>query len=489
MLGVYLLACNAVNFGQYVDDVNWLLYAEQLLKGSLLKPWHYPPAREVSLTWGVPGALMPVLALAGRNILLLKAYFALLFFSGLALFFFATRSRFEGLPGYAFLSLLFLCDFMLPFAGNIMSEPGYIFLFGLILFLLFQKDWLNRGQTRHWIFLGALSGGLALMRSIGLMAPLAVIVELTAAKKWRSATWYSAAALFCISPYLIFEKSHTSSISFYAWYWAPLAQQGLSRSLGVAWHNAFFYWKGLSCLTAVYLPSLLPHWTWVRTGAMAAAALLVSLGMAQERSALHRFLTIYGAGFFLVCCLYPYQAPRYVVPLYPVFLFFVFEGLKRVVAERFQTKAFIGLAAIALISNAPELARTLRASLSQPPEVRHAAYDWLKTHAGEKDLIVSMDMARIHYFTGRRGMLFVPGEDRASFVENCRGLNARYFVLADSGFVAATPGIEDPTQALADRLSAYVSQGPEFRLIHEDTKEGVRIYSFIQPARVISSRS
>ena len=40
-----------------------------------------------------------------------------------------------------------------------------------------------------------------------------------------------------------------------------------------------------------------------------------------------------------------------------------------------------------------------------------------------------------------------------------------------------TRGVVDPTRTLDDRQAGFVAGNPEFRLIHEDPSEGVRIYA------------
>ncbi|HAH06484.1 MAG TPA: hypothetical protein DCM05_08155 [Elusimicrobia bacterium] len=470
---LYLAASNAVPFGQYVDDVQWLLYAENLLKGSGLKAWALLPVRELSLTWGVPAVLMPLLALFGRSLLLIKGTFAAAFFGGLLLFFLATRRGFEGPRLYAYLVLLFFCDFLLPFAGSALSEPPYLLLFGALVYLLAERDILLSERPKTWALLGALGAALALTRALGTAMLLAVLAELCLARRWRAAVVFTVSAAVCSTPYLLYAAQGEGRVNFYGIYWESLSSAG---ALGVFAGNAWFYLKGLSCLSFLYLPALAPSSAWVKVPFVMLCLALVGAGVFRgRRDPFRRVLALYLLAYLGVCCAYPYQAPRYVVPLYPVFLLFLCEGLLAL-PSRSAAGALCVLAVLGLGSNLPGLSRTLKASLSQPPEVPHAAYDWLRANSGEGDSVISTDAARIFYFTGRKGLLTATGEDAAAFAAETRRLKARFVVVGGGGFVPAAPGLSDPTRALHKRNARFAGDPRHFRLAHEDAAEGVRVY-------------
>ncbi|MBI5624986.1 MAG: hypothetical protein HY924_14515 [Elusimicrobia bacterium] len=477
LLALYLLSCNAVPFGQYVDDMNWLLFSEGALKGSLLRPWHHPPQLEVSLNWGVPALLMPFLAAFERPVLMLKLFMAALFFSGLAFFYLSTRSRFEGsqLPAYA--AVLFLCDFLLTFSGNIMAEPGYVFILGLTVFLLFERSWLESDRPWRWALLGGLAGFIVLLRSIGLVLPLAILAELALRRKLKEGLWFGLCAGLVVLPFTLYLATHIGQASFYAPYWSLRSQGGAAAALSGLLDNSRLYLKGLTCLTAVYLPTLAAPTGLLAKAFMAAGAVLFAAGTWRNRgSSLHRFLALYAMGHFVVCAAYVYQAPRYVVPMLPAFVFLCLEGLRALVPERFFGRALAAAALLAVATNAPLLARTVRTSLAQPLTVAHASYDWLKAHASPEDRIVSMDMIRIHYFTGLKGRLFIPSNGPEEFAERFRAEGFRWLVIRDAGFIPAAKGVSDPTRWFYDRLVGYAGAGGAFDLAHRDEAEGVLIY-------------
>ncbi|MBI4678718.1 MAG: glycosyltransferase family 39 protein [Elusimicrobia bacterium] len=477
LLALYLVSCNATMFGQYVDDMNWLLAAEAMLKGSLLRAWHHPPQLELSLNWGVPILLMPFLALFGRCVLLLKVFMAGLFFSGLYLFYLATKDRFPGRQRYAYASILFLADFMLTFAGNIMGEPGYVFLLGLVVYLLFERGWFETDDARRWAGIGAMSGFIVLMRSIGFVAPIALFLELALTRRWRAARWFALGAAASVLPFTLYLVVHLGQVTFYASYWALRMQGGLAMALAGVLQNAHLYLKGLSCLTAVYLPTLAAPVGALEWAAMSAVLAASAAGMALgRRSALHRVLAYYAVGHFLVCAGYVYQAPRYVVPLYPVFVFLCFEGLRRFLPERFHARALAALAAFALLTNLPGLAGTVRTSLAQPTIVPHESYDWLRGRASPEDRVVSMDMMRIHYFTGLKGLLIIPSADLSGFVEGARAMNASWFVVREAGFIPPAKGVTDPTRTFYDRLNGYLGRREFFERVYRNEAEQVSIF-------------
>jgi hypothetical protein len=166
-----------------------------------------------------------------------------------------------------------------------------------------------------------------------------------------------------------------------------------------------------------------------------------------------------------------------VVPLVPAFIFLCLEGLRRLLPERFHSRALGTAALLALATNAPGLLQTVRTSLHQPLVVPHAAYDWLKAHAGSEDRVVSMDMMRIHYFTGLKGSLFLQSDDIDSFVRSARAAGTRWVVIRDPGFIPPAKGVTDPTRWFYDRLVEYSASREFFEPVHRDDAEGVSIYA------------
>lgn len=477
-LALFLVSCNSTYFGQYVDDANWVLLAEQLLKGSFLRAWRFPPQLEVSMNPGVSLFLAPLVAALGRNLLALKAFMSLLTFSGLFLFYLATRSRESVVERCAYLSLLFACDFMLTFAGGVMSEAPFVFLFGLSVFLLFERGWRERDDAGRWAVLGALTGLMTLTRSLGALFAAAVLLDLLPAGKRRRALVYAAAAAAFILPYSIYLKLHIGRASFYEPYWALRLQGGAGAFVSGTWSNALFYLKGLSCLSALNLPALDPAHGLLKGPVMAAAAaLLASAAWSGRRDARVRFLTVYGAAFALVLAAYAYREPRYAAPLYPVFVFLVFQGLREALPAKRRTAGLAVLAALGLASNAGDLVRTARRSLARPVAIPHASDDWLKARAIPGERVVSMDMVRIHFFTGLTGELFLDAPDPAAFAARARALGARYLVLDAPGFVGSTPGVRDPTLDLHARLAAFASDPALFAEVYRNDAESVRIYA------------
>ncbi|MFA6317440.1 MAG: hypothetical protein WC943_08475 [Elusimicrobiota bacterium] len=478
LLGLYLLSCNAVMFGQYVDDMNWLLFAEQMLKGSLLRAWHHPPQLEVSMNWGVPALLMPFLALFGRPVLLLKLFMACLSFSGLFLLYLTVRDRFLGPQRWALLSLLFLCDFTLTFSGNIMGEPGYLFILGLIAFLLFKRSWSVSEEPWLWACIGALAGFLVLLRSIGAAASIAILLQPLLARRWRPILWFFLGAAAAVLPCALYLAAHLGQVTFYGFYWAPMLEGGLITALGSVLQNAHLYLKGLTALTALYLPTFASPTGFLEWAFMAGGLVLFAAGAWNNRlSGLHRFLALYCVGHFLVCAGYSYQAPRYIAPMVPAFVILCLEGLRRILPERFHNRALLAAAALALASNLPGLARTVRTSLSQPLIVPHAAYDWLKAQSRPDDRVVSLDMVRINYFTGLKGSIFLPSSGPRDFTEKFRSGGYRWIVVRDAGFIPTAKGVTDPTRLFYDRLAAYAADERSFELVRTDEAEGVSLYT------------
>lgn len=472
-----LACCNSVFLGHYVDDVVWLLLSRSFLEGSLLSAWSFFPRLETSATWGFSLLLAPAVALFGANAVALKAWSAGLFLAGTFLFYVATRGGFSPRERLAYLAALFFNGFYLSFAGSVISEAGYLLLFGAGAYLIARREWLARPTGERLALLGLLSAFLILTRVIGTAFFLAAVLELCLARRFREAARYAAVVAAAVLPYFLLCKLASGAFTYHASGWAVLSQASVPAAVKIPLANAYFYLKGLSLLTFIYFPAFMPNAAWLKIPVAAAVVGVAAFGAARAAALPGgRFLLAYSLLYGMVCAAWPFQGPRFIVPVYPLFAFLFLSGLVSLVPRRFEARALAALGVLVLATNLGEIGGLLRASLTQGPDIPHIAHAWLRDHSTEGDLIVSMDIARIRYYAGRRGIHFLPSDSLESFVRRARELGARYFFLKEVGYVGTTLGGADSVAAQYARLAEYLGHAEHFALVYENRKEGVRVF-------------
>ena len=279
-----------------------------------------------------------------------------------------------------------------------------------------------------------------------------------------------------VAPYFVLSKLASGSYSFHGSGWALWSQDPVS-ALRIPAENLYFYFKGLTLLTFVYFPSFFPNVLWLKIGLMAmvgGAALMGAVRTAKTSGG--RFLLVYFVGYGIVCILWPFQGPRFVFPVYPLFLFWFMAGFESMVAGRFRAASAGALVLLILATNGREVRDILVKSMTQPADIPHQSHLWIKEHSRPEDLIVSMDIAEIRYYAGRRGVHFVPSDSLESFVRRSRELGARYFFLKPAGYVSMTPGAKDFVKEQHDRLAEYTGHAEYFDLVYENGEEGAKIF-------------
>jgi len=477
ILLAYALSSNYIRFGHYDDDVKWVLMARQFLHFSHTQPWQSFGVQEL-INWGTSLVIAPVVAVTGGNIPALKLFMSGLLISGILLFFSVTRNFFTAreIPFYLF--ALTLNSFLLSFSGAVISESVYIFLFALALYLLYRHEWLRGMTPMRALAFGALCSLIILTRTAGVLFLACICLELLRQRAYRSLLLIAAATALFSLPYFVISKTSSGDVTFYRKYWQLLLSLPLAGILDTARANAVYYWKGLTCLTHVQLPYFFPDSTTVKYAVMAGMAVPFLLGITRIRNRVEKILLAYTLLYGLLYVLWSYRAPRYALPFYPLYVFWIFRGIQRISAGKaFVAWSIMGLlTAASIVSNASSMKEIITASLRSPVIIGHESYDWLAAESKADDLIVSMDIARIHYFTGRKGISFIASDSAGAFASRAKTLNAAYFLLRDSTFTDAAPNVNDPIAGQYEKFRLYTSDRRYFTLLYEDKNEGVRIF-------------
>ncbi len=481
-VALWLACVNAVPFGHYVDDVVWVLLSRRMLHGSLAADWSWFPRLETSLPWGFSLLLAPAAAAAGSRALVFKLASAAMTLGGLALIYAALREELEPAARRAWLAMLLLNGFLLSFDGAVMSEAGYLLLFGLSLWLALERGWLREPTNGRAAALGALAGLLISTRLLGLAWLVAAAAALLRGRRRASAAVFAAASALVAAPYALAAKLAPAAQAYTGAGpgWRLLLGRGAGPAMAAAAANAWFYAKGLGLLTAVYFPAFWPNVGWLKAAAAAAVGALALAGLLRQREGSRTPLGLYAAAYAAACVCWPFQTPRLIAPLYPLFAFWLAAGAAAVSPEKRRPAVLAALAALAVASNAGQIRGVAAASWSGPVEVSHRAESWLGESARPGDLVVSMDVARLRYYAGLRGVHFVASSSAEDFAARSRAMGARWFFVRAAGYAPFAPGLVNVVSEQQDRLAAYLSRADLFRLVHEDAGEGARVYVLLE---------
>jgi hypothetical protein len=473
---VLLLSCNSLPFGHYVDDMKWVLLAESFLRGSTQTAWSALPLPDTSITWGFSLLLTPVVALFGRHEIVFKVYSALCLIIGSGFFYLSIRRMLD--VGGRALVLVGLggVTFWGTFSGNVISEAGYLLLFGLFLYLLKNPHFY---AAKSSFFLGIVSGALTIVRSIGGLVSCSMVIFGRRFVMSRSFLFFVAGFLFVAGPITIIIHHLSGAISFYGPYWSLGEGAGFPVFAGRFITNIHYYWKGLTCMTLVNLPAVMGPNPWVKLFFMLLGAVGVLRGIwVWKDNSLGRWLTFYFLGNLVILGLWTYQAPRYALPVYPVFLAFLGAGVTGGIG-RVGGRIILGSFLFAvLFTNGPELGGLIRKSFSQGTIFPHRSEDWLGEHSHPNDVIVSMDVARVYYHTGLRGLPFIPSIDLDSFRQGARQLGAQWFFFRENDFVPTVPGLTDPIAQQRDMLRTYLFESNSFDVVYRNSEEKTTIFRF-----------
>jgi hypothetical protein len=305
---------------------------------------------------------------------------------------------------------------------------------------------------------------------------LVLLAALWRRGRGREAAALAGAAAVVAAPYVLATRLSTGGYTYAGGYWRLTSAAALLS-------NAYFYLKGLALLTCVYFPAFWPNAAWLKAAAIAAVAGLAAWGAWRQARrgegwALPAYAALYGAA----CLAWPFQAPRFMEPLAPFFAFWLAAGVEAAAPRRALAPALAALALAGGLSNAGQLAGLARASWPQPVESAHQAESWLGEHARPSDLVVSMDVARLRYFAGLRGVHFIPAGSAEEFAAKARALGARWFFVRGGGYVGFAGGRPSVVARQQDRLASYLERRDLFTLVHEDAAEGARVYALAAPA-------
>jgi len=163
------------------DDAQYILHARSLVvhhqyndPNLIYRPGAITTAESVPPGW--PVLLVPVVAIFGTNLLVLKLY-VILFALGSGIFLYKILERFTRDTVLSMLIAARFCFSMttIVFSRVVYSEWPYMLASYVVLFLLLKQDQ-GRYSVWKWIAVGLLTGTAVLCRSVGMSLVLTILV-------------------------------------------------------------------------------------------------------------------------------------------------------------------------------------------------------------------------------------------------------------------------------------------------------------------------
>lgn len=431
------------DFAQYIIHAQNLWHGLPYRNGVFVPqvPFHnYPP--------GFPAMLIPLLALGGVNLMLLKSL-NLLFWPLFCWVLFAIfRQRLgQGMAFCAFLFMLF-CPWFFLFKQSVLSDVPFTFLVTAALWALL--NWREAGPRQYaWLtlFLACAFASL-LVRSAGLaLVGAALLVMVFQRRAWGAAAL--TVAVFLAAGLLQSSLGASTSGYFHLLHdpmgWLSKVVFGLpSKVAKVVGFYFPVYRGGYPLVAAVEALAALPF--------MAVAA----WGWWRRRrrlggwDALDAFVVLY----LLMILAWPFvEGPRLFAPVAGLLLLYFAEGLQEFFAGR-RLPAWLGAMGVvqaALLAgllvnllNTGLLWRYDGDIVSRPGD--RELYAWVSEHAAEGRTYLIDNPRVLALFSGRVGDKYYPGENWASMTARMHARGVWWLVLRRP---AAREGITSARQQYA----------------------------------------
>ncbi len=474
-----------------------------------------------------PMALSPLTLLFGLSLFPLKLFSL----ASIVAFFYFTYITFrKKIPGSLLFTLLLLTainSHVLYYASQTFSEAFYMLLQSVVL-LVFSRFFLQPENQdikivsfikRHaWLALSVLA--LALTRSVGFSAIIAVFGYFIFYKEWKNA---GAAILSFGLLFVLYQGvkwaiwgdgslqfSGQSSSLFSKNYYSPESgRENLAGFIIRLWDNS-----------RLYLSEILPSLAGIRdlrenangpgmlTGYNTLTTLLIyaiaitGLFFSYRRNKLIFFSGIICGCFLLVSFVslqtFWYQS-RLIIPAYPLIILLLFAGLYYLLKEKKGLKNVQFLFVIPIIfmffggisdsvKNITEARKIKNEYSGLTPDWIHfaEASEWAGKNLANNDLVASRKPTiSMIYSKGKifHGIYSVPGEDPKKFMEEWQQRPGRFIVLKEPG--------NEQYNGIRTRLYARIIQEDRMFLLMKKNNETVQLADSLQlpvvdPAEVIS---
>jgi len=364
VLGVFYIATIRDGHEWGDDYTAYLSHARNLVEGrpygdigyirapTSINAQMYPPVYPLLLT--------PVYAMFGMNLTALKIW-GLLFFCTALFFLYLLLRKHGEILALLTVGITALCPYFWDFKDSVLSEfPFLAFLFAA-LWLSERFAASPRGSLQRELLWGALLGGLIGLacgaRGIGvILAPVIIFYDWWKARR-LTVFGFTAGA---VSVALVLSLNWGFSV--HSDYATPYGQSATLRSLaGSPW----FYTR---CFSVIWENGFSAAAQWAL---FLLTAIPAAWGFRQKWKGGATVVEIFFVAYFAFVCLFPWGGRRYLMPLFPLYFFYMVSGLQSLTAARPAWRRPLTGAAAVLIA----------ACFT----ARYAKHDWRSMSGGERN--------------------------------------------------------------------------------------------------------
>jgi hypothetical protein len=366
---------------------------------------------------------------------------------------------------------------ILLLSGTLLSEPLFLALF-IPLVLLGQRTLASR-DARHAALFGALCALLILVRTQGIVLPLAVVLLVGARREWKTAGIVAGAAVIPVIAWQLWTSSHTTLLppalqgsygSYLGWFVHGLsAPSFLWKTVGI---NARDTW---TLIGERFVPLDLPGFVHVA----AVLAIIAMIAGAVRLWKTGSVLVVSIALYIAIVLVWPYTPWRFIYGIWPLVLILVAIGIRPSSMAAENRPRFIAIAVLITgVLGAGWLRQEWSAWRTDAREVpiQVAAQQaipsvrWIAEHTQRSDVIVTEASELVYLYSGRRAVPLMPfdaveyGMPRSPAVD-ARGLQRMLSDVPATYMVALSPAM---------RAAAALVTQP--RLTPVDTLNGLSVF-------------
>ncbi|MDZ7744006.1 MAG: glycosyltransferase family 39 protein [Bacteroidota bacterium] len=312
------------------------------------------------------------------------------------------------------LALMMLYNpWILSFKSEIMSDIVFSFLFILTFYLYrFRKD----NRLFRTTYLGLLIAFTILLRSIGLVLPLALTLRLLSdfiRGKWFNKTINKenrkfdisllifSVVIFALLKYIVFPLPLVSEASYLNFLSEGFSLQGFLSNLS-------YYLLMIKNL----FPTLSGEWIFLSILLSSFVIVLIFLGIARQAFSNPGFIDLVFAVYVLILLIYPYQGSgfRFLLPVFPFLMFYLVSGVKIIKTEnqKVKEKTLLVFMLIALLTFAPGILNIIKKqdTVKEGPHKPKSqeVFRFIKNNTNENACIAFIRPRVLALFTDRYSM-------------------------------------------------------------------------------------
>jgi 4-amino-4-deoxy-L-arabinose transferase-like glycosyltransferase len=277
----------------------------------------------VAYPWGYPLLLVPAYAVKGLSPLALKLPGLFLFLGFLVCLFLMVRNRLTRTESLLLVSLFAFNPLLVSFHNQITSDISFLFFSMFSLWLMSRE---GRRETHHALILGAViaysfyirTQGILLLASYGITEFFHLFRNRTNHEEVKKT----------IRSFLLICASFGVLWLVYALIFPGGGESYFAQYNGLSMERVFEYTIGYLGIFSAFFGNT-NGWEYVYYG----LSIFCLIGLWVRRKEETIFI-VYSVLWMLVLVTWPaWQGPRFIFPLLPIFMYFVFQGMKFVIQK------------------------------------------------------------------------------------------------------------------------------------------------------------